>query len=135
MHPAVIAGMLVDVMSFTTAMPDEHVAERLKELFDEYLSLTMKLLEQRRAKLPAEELKRMDDMRLAMLKAEQKLEINPIAVALEKEETYLENLTEVEPIHSVVEIARQNHGVLPMAVASGGTQRIIDLVLDRKSVV
>lgn len=64
-HPAVIAGMLVNVMSFTTAMPDEHVAERLKELFDEYLSLTMKLLEQRRAKVPAEELKRMDDMRRA----------------------------------------------------------------------
>ncbi|MBL9134909.1 MAG: HAD-IA family hydrolase [Verrucomicrobiales bacterium] len=66
---------------------------------------------------------------LAMLKAEQKLELNPIAVALEKEETYLEQLTEVEPIHSVVEIARQHHGVVPMAVASGGTQRIIDLVL------
>lgn len=66
---------------------------------------------------------------LAMLKAEQKLELNPIAVALEKEETYLENLTEVEPIHSVVEIARHHHGVVPMAVASGGTQRIIDLVL------
>lgn len=66
---------------------------------------------------------------LTMLKAEQRLDINPIAVALEKEETYLDTLSQVEPIHSVVEIARQHHGVLPMAVASGGTRRIIDLVL------
>lgn len=66
---------------------------------------------------------------LTMLKAEQRLEINPIAVALEKEETYLDTLGHVEPIHSVVEIARAHHGILPMAVASGGTRRIIDLVL------
>lgn len=66
---------------------------------------------------------------LAMLKAEQKLELNPIAVALEKEETYLEKLADVEPIHAVVEIARAHHGKLPMAVASGGTRRVIQLVL------
>jgi len=66
---------------------------------------------------------------LAMLKAEQRLELNPIAVALEKEETYLDMLGEVEPIHAVVEIARSHHGRLPLAVASGGTRRIIDLVL------
>jgi beta-phosphoglucomutase family hydrolase len=66
---------------------------------------------------------------LAMLKAEQQLELNPIAVALEKEETYLTTLGEVEPIHAVVEIAREHHGKIPLGVASGGTQRIIDLVL------
>ncbi|MCC6231168.1 MAG: HAD-IA family hydrolase [Verrucomicrobiales bacterium] len=67
---------------------------------------------------------------LAMLKAEQKLGLNPIAVALEKEETYLETLGEVGPIHAVVEIARANHGQLPMAVASGGTRKVIELVLE-----
>jgi beta-phosphoglucomutase family hydrolase len=67
---------------------------------------------------------------LAMLKAEQQVELNPIAVALEKEEAYLELLGQVEPIHSVVEIARSHHGRLPMAVASGGTRRVIELVLD-----
>lgn len=67
---------------------------------------------------------------LAMLKAEQRLEINPIAVALEKEETYLKTLAEVEPIHAVVEIAHSHHGLLPMAVASGGTRRVIELVLE-----
>ncbi len=66
---------------------------------------------------------------LAMLKSEQKLELNPIAVALEKEEAYLEMLRQVEPMHSVVEIARAHRGILPMAVASGGTRRVIELVL------
>lgn len=66
---------------------------------------------------------------LAMLKAEQRLELNPIAVALEKEETYLQTLAQVEPIHAVVEIAKSRHGQLPMAVASGGTRKVIDLVL------
>lgn len=66
---------------------------------------------------------------LAMLKAEQRLELNPIAVALEKEETYLQTLAQVEPIHAVVEIARAHHGQWPMAVASGGTRKVIDLVL------
>jgi beta-phosphoglucomutase family hydrolase len=67
---------------------------------------------------------------LAMLKAEQRLELNPIAVALEKEETYLDMLADVEPIHAVVEIARAHHGRVPLAVASGGTRRVIGLVLD-----
>lgn len=67
---------------------------------------------------------------LAVLKAEQRLDLNPIAVALEKEETYLDMLDRVEPIHSVVEIARAHHGKLPMAVASGGTRRVIELVLE-----
>lgn len=68
---------------------------------------------------------------LAMLKAEQRLELNPIAVAWEKEEAYLAMLDQVGPIHSVVEIARAHAGVLPMAVASGGTRRVIELVLQR----
>ncbi len=67
---------------------------------------------------------------LTMLKQEQRLEINPIAVALEKEETYLDMLEHVEPVHSVVEIARAHRGQLPMAVASGGTRKIIQLVLE-----
>ena len=66
---------------------------------------------------------------LTMLKAEQRLSLNPIAIALEKEETYLATLNQVGPIHEVVAIAQAHHGLLPMAVASGGTQRIIELVL------
>ncbi len=71
---------------------------------------------------------------LTMLKAEQRLDLNPIAVALEKEETYLATLGDVEPIHAVVEIARAHHGKLPMAVASGGTRLVIELVLNKLAI-
>jgi HAD superfamily hydrolase (TIGR01509 family) len=42
----------------------------------------------------------------------------------------MQTLPQIEPIHAVVEIAKENHGKIPMAVASGGTQKIICEVLD-----
>ncbi|HEV2693381.1 MAG TPA: HAD-IA family hydrolase [Verrucomicrobiae bacterium] len=67
---------------------------------------------------------------LKMLAEEQKRSIDHIAVAHEKENAYLPLMMEVEPIHAVVDIARANHGRIPMAVASGGTQPIIVQVLE-----
>ena len=67
---------------------------------------------------------------LKTLAAEQGRSLDHIAVAHEKEQAYLPLMAQVEPIHAVVEIARAHHGKLPMAVASGGTQRIICLVLE-----
>jgi beta-phosphoglucomutase family hydrolase len=67
---------------------------------------------------------------LRMLAKEQGRSLDHIAVAHEKEEAYLPLMAEVEPIHAVVEIARAHHGKIPMAVASGGTQRIICEVLE-----
>ena len=66
---------------------------------------------------------------LKLLAHEQGRSLDHIAVAHEKEETYLTTLSQVEPIHAVVEIARANHGKIPMAVASGGTLPIIEQVL------
>ncbi len=66
---------------------------------------------------------------LQMLAREQNLSIDPHAVAKEKEETYLERLAHVGPIETVVSVAREHHGKVPMAVASGGTKRIIEMVL------
>jgi HAD superfamily hydrolase (TIGR01509 family) len=68
---------------------------------------------------------------LKMLSQEQGRSLDHIAVAHEKEEAYLPFMEEVEPIHAVVEIAKANHGKIPMAVASGGTQKIICQVLER----
>jgi beta-phosphoglucomutase family hydrolase len=68
---------------------------------------------------------------LKTLAQEQGRSLDHIAVAHEKEEAYLDLLTEVEPVHAIVEIARAHHGKLPMAVASGGTQSIICMVLER----
>jgi len=67
---------------------------------------------------------------LRMLAQEQGRSLDHIAVAHEKEEAYLPLMAQVEPIHAVVEIAQENHGKIPMAVASGGTQSIICQVLE-----
>ena len=67
---------------------------------------------------------------LKMLAEEQGRSLDHIAVAHEKEEAYMPMLPQVEPIHAVVEIAKANHGKIPMAVASGGTQKIICDVLE-----
>jgi HAD superfamily hydrolase (TIGR01509 family) len=56
--------------------------------------------------------------------------LDHIAVAHEKEEAYLPMMAQVEPIHAVVEIAKAHHGKIPMAVASGGTQKVICDVLE-----
>jgi beta-phosphoglucomutase-like phosphatase (HAD superfamily) len=66
---------------------------------------------------------------LKMLRDEQGLQIDPLAVAKEKELAYLELMHQVGPIHEVVIIAREYHGKLPMAVASGGIRPIIEKVL------
>jgi beta-phosphoglucomutase-like phosphatase (HAD superfamily) len=66
---------------------------------------------------------------LKVLRDEQNLPIDPLAVALEKEHEYLKLLEQVNPIHEVVEIAHRHHGALPLAVASGGIKTIIERVL------
>src|SRR5512137_1574825 len=47
---------------------------------------------------------------LRVLKEEQGLSFDPLVVAREKEEAYLELLAHVGPIETVVRIARENHG-------------------------
>jgi beta-phosphoglucomutase-like phosphatase (HAD superfamily) len=67
---------------------------------------------------------------LKMLAKEQGVTLDHIRAAHEKENVYLPLMSEVEPIHAVVEIAKANYGKIPMAVASGGTQPIIVQVLE-----
>jgi beta-phosphoglucomutase family hydrolase len=66
---------------------------------------------------------------LKMLGQEQGIAFDHLALAREKEAEYLPLIAQVEPINTVVGIVRENHGKLPMAVASGGTHRIIEQVL------
>lgn len=66
---------------------------------------------------------------LKMLSNEQNRPLDPLAASHEKESAYLETLHLVGPIHAVVEIAKANHGRIPMAVASGGTRAVIERVL------
>ncbi len=67
---------------------------------------------------------------LKILSDEQHVRLDPVAVAREKEEVYLERLSHVGPVHAVYEIAREHRGKLPMAVASGGNKHVILQVLD-----
>jgi beta-phosphoglucomutase-like phosphatase (HAD superfamily) len=67
---------------------------------------------------------------LKVLSAEQGLPMDPLAVAREKEAEYLPLIAQVEPINTVVGVARENYGKIPLAVASSGTKRSIGQVLD-----
>ena len=60
---------------------------------------------------------------LKMLSAEQGVPLDPLAVAREKEAEYLPLIAQVEPINTVVGVARENYGKIPLAVASGGTKK------------
>jgi beta-phosphoglucomutase-like phosphatase (HAD superfamily) len=72
---------------------------------------------------------------LKMLSQEQGIAIDHLAVAREKEAEYLPLIAQVEPINTVVGIARTNHGRIPLAVASGGTRRIIGQVLEHLGIL
>ena len=67
---------------------------------------------------------------LKLLSAEQGVALNPLAVAREKEAEYLPLIAQVEPINTVVGTARAHYGKIPLAVASGGTRRVIEQVLE-----
>jgi beta-phosphoglucomutase-like phosphatase (HAD superfamily) len=67
---------------------------------------------------------------LRVLSTEQGVPLDPLAVAREKEAVYLPLIAQVEPINTVVGVARENYGEIPLAVASGGTKSIIEQVLE-----
>ena len=67
---------------------------------------------------------------LQMLREEQGLSYDHHAVSLEKEHAFLPFLPTVQAIPEVVAIAREHHGRVPMAVASGGKKRVVEQVLE-----
>ena len=71
---------------------------------------------------------------LKKLGEEQGISLDCMAIAREKEAGYLPLVAQVEPINSVVGIARENFGKIPMAVASGGSRRVIEQVLEHLAI-
>ena len=67
---------------------------------------------------------------LRLLADEQGLGIDPLAVSKEKEAAYLPLVPGVQPVQPVLEIALEHHGKIPLAVASGGSRRNIEQVLN-----
>ncbi|MSU61836.1 MAG: HAD family hydrolase [Pedosphaera sp.] len=66
---------------------------------------------------------------LRMLGEEQGVALDPLTAAKEKESAYLPMLPQVREIQIVSNIAREQHGKIPLAVASGGMKHIIEQVL------
>jgi len=71
---------------------------------------------------------------LKMLSEEQGIALDPLAVSHEKEAVYLPLMNRVTPIEVVVQVARENYGKVPMAVASGGMKHIIEQVLNHLAI-
>ena len=69
-----------------------------------------------------------------ILGREQGITLDHLAVAKEKEIEYLALGEQIKPIPLIIGIAREHHGKLPMAVASGGTHKIVEPVLIRFSI-
>jgi beta-phosphoglucomutase-like phosphatase (HAD superfamily) len=67
---------------------------------------------------------------LQMLSQEQGVALDHIAIALEKEAEYVPLIAQVEPVNVVLGIAREKYGKIPLAVASGGTGRVVNQVLE-----
>jgi len=71
------------------------------------------------------------DRIIAMLAIEQGVELDSVAVAHEKEQAFLDRIELLVPIEAVLNVARQNRGVKPIAVASGGVRPIIEKQLEQ----
>lgn len=68
---------------------------------------------------------------LEVMRDEHGVQVPDLQQAAERKEHYfLEMIHEVKPIEAVLEIAVQAHTVIPMAVASGGFRRNVEITLD-----
>jgi beta-phosphoglucomutase family hydrolase len=69
-----------------------------------------------------------------MLAAEQNLSLDHLAIAHEKEEAYLAVMPHAKGIAPVIDVVREHHGKVPMAVASGGTRKVIEMILTQAGI-
>ena len=71
---------------------------------------------------------------IGMLAEEQGVSLDAKQVAAEKEATYLDTLPNVQPIEPIVQLARDFHGRLPLAVASGSSRDVVNRTLTHLAV-
>ena len=71
---------------------------------------------------------------LRMLSEEQGVEIDAEAVTFQKEAKDMELIADAEEIPEVMQIVREQHGKLPMAIASGGTHETVEGILQHCSI-
>ena len=66
------------------------------------------------------------DKIVALLAGEAGVDLDAVAVSVEKDAAFMSQTHTVRPIEAVAAIARANRGVLPMAVASGSTRELVE---------
>lgn len=71
------------------------------------------------------------DKIIAMLAAETGTSLDPLAVAHEKEQAFLDNMHLLEEIPAITQIVREQRGRLKMAVASGGFRNVVQRQLQQ----
>jgi HAD superfamily hydrolase (TIGR01549 family) len=72
---------------------------------------------------------------IATLSKEQGVAVDADEFSREKESAFLVHLESIRPIEPVVEVARRNRGVIPMAVASGGFRPVITRILSQLGIL
>lgn len=68
---------------------------------------------------------------VALLAEEHGKTLDAMAVAELKEQRFVEQLDKVQAIEPVAQIAREQFGNMPMAVASGGTRLVVSRILEQ----
>ncbi len=66
-----------------------------------------------------------------ILAEEQGKTLNAAECAHEKENAFVDLISEVEPIEPVLEVVRLNHGKVPMAVATGAMRWVMERILNQ----
>ena len=72
---------------------------------------------------------------IATLNAEQGLTMDPVEVALQKEEYYYEIIHQLQAVPEVLEHIEATHGKIPFAVVSGGTRDSVTRSLNALNVL
>ena len=68
---------------------------------------------------------------IRMLADEQGAEIDHASAVHDKGQFYLDILHEAELIELTMKVVREHHGTLPMAIATGGSRRIVTQVIEK----
>lgn len=74
------------------------------------------------------------DRIVGQLSKEQNISVDVMKVTHEKEDAFIDLIDQMEPITSIVDVAKQYHGKLPMGVGSGGQREVVKRILKTLSI-
>ena len=63
------------------------------------------------------------------------LDLDVAETVRKKEDYYLQTVSEVTPVKQVLEIAQEMHGLVPMAIASGGHRELVEATLNALGII